>query len=250
MRRVLILQAGSADPTVRAALGDYPAWFARHLAARVEVRVIRPYGERLPPLAPFHGVVMTGSPRSVTAATRSGGSVVGAITWPEPWMDEAAGYMIDAARTRPVLGVCFGHQLLAKALGGRVEPNSRGREAGTAEVELTEAGARDPLFAGLPRRFHAQQMHADHVVELPPRATLLATNDFSPAQAFAVGEAIRCIQFHPEMDARRSRLLGEARRALLDAEAPGGAVAVLGSIRVTPEAERTLTNWLERFVGA
>ncbi len=236
MRRVLILQAGSADPTVRAALGDYPAWFARHLAARVEVRVTRPYEERLPPLAPFHGLVMTGSPLSVT--------------WPEPWMDEAAGYMVDAARTRPVLGVCFGHQLLAKALGGRVEPNPRGREGGTAEVELTEAGARDPLFAGLPRRFHAQQMHADHVVELPPRATLLATNGFSPAQAFAVGEAIRCIQFHPEMDARRSRLLGEARRELLDAEAPGGAMAVLGSIQVTPEAEQSLTNWLERFVGA
>jgi len=236
MRRVLILQAGSANPTVRALQGDYPAWFARHLAHRVELRVVRPYQEQIPPLSPFHGVLMTGSPRTVTA--------------PEPWMDEAAAYMLAAARTRPVLGICFGHQLLARALGGRVEPNTRGREAGTVEVHLTDAGARDPLFAGIPTTFLAQQTHADHVLELPSRATLLARNDFSPVQAFGVGEEIRCIQFHPEMDAERSRLLSETRRELLDAEAPGGSEAVLASIRVTPEAERCLLNWLERFVGA
>ena len=236
MRRVLILQAGSADPSVRAVVGDYPAWFARRLAARVELRVVRPYEERLPRLAPFHGVVMTGSPLSVTR--------------PAPWMDEAAAYMLAAARTRPVLGVCFGHQLLARALGGRVVRNPRGREAGSSLVELTDAGARDPLFAGAPRRFLAQQMPGDHVAELPPGATLLARSALSPVQAFGLGDPIRCVQVHPEMDAERSRLLADARREVLDAEAPGGAVAVLASIQVTPEAEWTLIRWLERFVGA
>jgi len=236
MRRVLILQAGSASPAVRGRWGDYPAWFARVLAPSVELRVVRPYQEPIPPLAPFHGVLMTGSPRSVTA--------------PEPWMDEAAAYMLAAARTRPVLGVCFGHQLLARALGGRVERNPRGREAGTVEVHLTEAGARDPLFAGVQATFPVQQTHADHIPELPPRATLLARNDFSPVQAFGVGEEIRCVQFHPEMDGERSRFVSETRRELLDAEAPGGSVAVLASIQVTTSAERCLKNWLERFVGA
>jgi GMP synthase (glutamine-hydrolysing) len=236
MRRVLILQAGSADPALRRRLGDYPAWFARLLGPTVELRVVRPYAEKLPALAPFAGVLMTGSPWSVTA--------------PEPWMDAAASYMLDAARTRPVLGVCFGHQLLARALGGRVEKNPLGREAGTARVSLTPAGQRDPLFAGLPTTFAVQQTHEDHVALLPPGATLLAGNRFSPVQAFAVGEAVRCVQFHPEMDAARSRLNAEIRRARLDAQAPGGAEAVLASIAVTREAERTLTNWVERFVGA
>jgi GMP synthase-like glutamine amidotransferase len=65
-----------------------------------------------------------------------------------------------------------------------------------------------------------------------------------------VGDAIRCVQFHPEMDAGMSRLLAEARRERLDRQAPGGSVAVLASIRVTPAGKRVLTNWVTRFVGA
>jgi GMP synthase (glutamine-hydrolysing) len=235
MRRVLILQAGSTDPAVRARFGDYGDWFARLVAPRAECRVNRPYDEKLPDLAGFDGVLMTGSPRSVMQ--------------PEPWMDEAAAYMLDAARSRPVLGVCFGHQLLARALGGRVERNPRGREAGTVEVILSEAGARDPLFAGSPGTIAVQQTHEDHVAELPPGATLLAGNAMSSIQAYAVGDALRCVQFHPEMDAERSRLLSEVRRERLDRDAPGGSSAVLRSIRVTPEGERVLANWLTRFVG-
>ena len=236
MRRVLILQAGTADEAMRAQFGDYPSWFARHLASRVELTVVRAYEENLPGLSRYDGVLVTGSPRSVVE--------------PEPWMDAAASYVLDAARSRPVLGVCFGHQLIARALGGRVERNPRGREAGTTEVQLTDEGARDPLFHGVPRTLSVQQTHEDHVAELPAGATLLAANEFSPAQAYAVGDATRCVQFHPEMDAERSRVLAEIRRERLDRQAPGGARHVLASIRVTRDAERVLTNWVERFVGA
>ena len=235
MRRELIIQAGSADPALRARFGDYPDWFARHLAARVELRVVRPYEQVLPSLAGFDGVLMTGSPKSVVD--------------PEPWMDEAAGYLIEAARTRPVLGVCFGHQLLAHALGGRVERNPRGREAGTAAVRLTPEGARDPLFAGLTSPLLVQQTHEDHVAALPKGAVLLAANEMTPVQAFAWGESIRCVQFHPEFDAERSRLLAEVRRERLDQQAPGGAAAVQSSIRETPEATSLLGRWLACHVG-
>ena len=235
MRRVLILQAGSVDDAMRNRFGDYPAWFARLMASRVELRVVRPYEDRLPAVERYDGVLVTGSPKSVVE--------------PEPWMEPASTYLIDAARTRPVLGVCFGHQLIAKALGARVVRNPRGREAGTTEVHLTEEGARDPLFANIPQTFAVQQTHEDHVAELPPGATLLALNDFSPIQAYAVGDAVRCVQFHPEMDADRSRTLAELRRERLDQQTPGGARHVLASIRVTQDAERVIGNWLERFVG-
>jgi GMP synthase (glutamine-hydrolysing) len=235
MRRVLILQSGSCDPAVRGRHGDFPDWFARPLAARAALRVVRPYEAPLP-RAGFDAVLVTGSPWSVVD--------------PAPWMDEAAAFLLEVARARPVLGVCFGHQLLARALGGEVTRNPLGREAGTTAVTLTEAGRRDPLFAGCPERLLVQQTHEDHVAGVPPSATVLAVNDFSPVQAYAVGDSIRCVQFHPEMDAERSRAYGASRRERYDAQCPGGARAVMASIQETPAAARVLLNWVERFVGA
>ncbi len=234
MRRILIVQAGSTDPSVAERFGDFPDWFARHLAGEAELSVARPDEGELPAPARFGGILVTGSPKSVTS--------------PEPWMAPLGVWLVEAARGRAVLGVCFGHQLLATALGGTVERNPLGREAGTTEIRLTEAGRRDPLFEGLPARLMAQQTHEDHVTRMPSGATLLAGNAHSPVQAFAVGATIRCVQFHPEMDAERSRALAEARRDRLDRSAPGGHAAVLASIRETPGAERTLLNWARRFV--
>jgi GMP synthase (glutamine-hydrolysing) len=233
-RRVLVVQAGSAPGAMRERFGDFPDWFARWLAPRVELAVVRPYERALPPASGFHGVLVTGSLASVTD--------------PAPWMEAAGAWLVDAALTRPVLGVCFGHQLLARALGGRVERNPRGREAGTVEVELTAAGELDPLFAGLPRRLLVQQTHEDHVADLPPGATLLAGNARTPVQAFGHGELLRCVQFHPEFDAPRSRLLAALRRASGEAAAWGDVDP--SSIRETPDCTAVLDRWLRHFVGA
>jgi GMP synthase (glutamine-hydrolysing) len=235
MRRILVVQTGSCDPAVRHRFGDFPDWFARRLAPRASLTVRRPYETPLPPPARFDGALVTGSPWSVVD--------------PAQWMDEAAQWLLDFARLRPVLGICFGHQLLARALGAPVERHPTGREAGTVAVRLTEAGRHDPLFAGCPERLLVQQTHEDHVSIVPRGATLLAENDFAPVQAYAVG-AIRCVQFHPEMDADRSRAYGETRRQRYDEQCPGGWAAVMGSIRETPEASRILDNWATNYVGA
>lgn len=222
---------------VAAAFGDFDAWFVRRLArGGLAVEVSRPFLEPLPSAGGLHGVLVTGALESVTA--------------PAPWMLEAGRWLLEAARQAPVLGVCFGHQLLAHALGARVERNPAGFEAGTREIRLTEAGRRDPLFEGLPERFAAQETHEDHVPALPPGAVLLAGNAHAPVQAFAVGDAIRGVQFHPEIDAPLARSLAERGRARLDREAPGGAEAVLAGIRETPESASLLDRWVERFVLA
>jgi GMP synthase (glutamine-hydrolysing) len=234
MKRILILQAGSTEPTVGARFGDYPDWFAAHLSLAVALSVVRPYEAVPPEPEAFDGILCTGSPRSVLED--------------EPWMERLGAYLLSAAERRPVLCVCFGHQVVGQALGARVERNPWGREAGTAEVRLTEAGRSDPLFQGLPDPLFVQQTHEDHLAELPEGAVLLATNAQSPVQAFAYGPNLRCLQFHPEMDAVRSRALAEARRQRLDETAPGGAVAVLSSIRETSQATRCLHHWVERFV--
>ncbi len=235
MRRILVVRAGSPTPEALRRFGDFTEWFERLLAPEVVV-VDAVRGEPFPGTERIGGVIVTGSSESVIR--------------PKPWMQRAGRWLVGVARTTPVLGVCFGHQLLAMALGGTVERQPGGPEVGTAEVELTAQGRRDPLFAGLATPLLVQQNHEDHVPAPPPGAEVLARNDRSPVQAFAHGPHIRAVQFHPEFDAQRNRALCQEARAALEAACPGLADAALASIRETPAAERVLANWARTDVGA
>jgi len=129
----------------------------------------------------FDGVVVTGSRSSVY--------------WDEPWIDGLVDWVAEAAdRGLPILGVCYGHQALAEALGGRVAAMDD-IELGYREIERVDD---DPLLADLDDPFTAFETHSDRVVELPPGATLLAENDRG-VQAFRRGDCWG-VQFHPEYD--------------------------------------------------
>ncbi|HLZ71249.1 MAG TPA: gamma-glutamyl-gamma-aminobutyrate hydrolase family protein [Dehalococcoidia bacterium] len=116
-----------------------------------------------------------------------------------PWMLRLEAYLRGLhAAGFPVLGICFGHQILASALGGAVVRNPLGREFGFCELRLTDAGRAHPtLFAGLPHVFRGAQGHYDVVSELPPGAALLAESDHG-VQSFAHGSVLG-VQFHPEI---------------------------------------------------
>jgi GMP synthase (glutamine-hydrolysing) len=207
VRRILILKAGQARADVIPRHGDYEQWFQRAFggpAERFAVHGAFAASDGLPDLGAFDALVVSGSPDSVCAY--------------KPWMGKLAEATLRAAgRGTPVLGVCFGHQLLSHALGARVEPNPRGWEIGTVEVELTPAGRTDPLFEGLPHRFAVQESHQDAVVEAPPGAELLATNPHTPVQAlrFPALPALRTVQFHPELsaEAMRATLVSRGQQA-------------------------------------
>jgi GMP synthase (glutamine-hydrolysing) len=98
----------------------------------------------------------------------------------------------------PVLGICYGHQLLAHALGGEVGYHPQGLELGTVSVTLTPAAQTDALFGHLPHQVAAQVVHAQSVRALPPGAVRLAGNAHEPHQAYRIGPQAWGVQFHPE----------------------------------------------------
>jgi GMP synthase (glutamine-hydrolysing) len=239
--KILLLKAGEVVPDLRRIHGDYDRWFAVALGARADLEVVPVYQmqPRDPPTR-YDGIIMTGSPLSVTEPTE--------------WMRRSAEYLMSAADQKvPVLGVCFGHQLLGYALGVPVIRNPRGREIGSVSIQLTDAGQRDPLFTGIPFEFVSQATHEDIVERLPPNATLLATNANTAVQAMAVGPKVRAVQFHPEIDPSTMTQLISTRQDRLEQEAEpavrGTRVrSLLAGIRPSPFSVRVLINFLDYFV--
>jgi GMP synthase (glutamine-hydrolysing) len=163
-------------------------------------------GEELPAPHETDGVVVTGSAAMVSEA--------------EPWSERTAVWLRDAVEAAvPILGICFGHQLLAHALGGRVGPNPRGREIGTISLALADGAADDPLLGGLPVRIDVHATHLESVLELPPNAQLLASSELDPHHAFRMpGRPVWGVQFHPEFSADVTRGYIEAKRHDMRAE--------------------------------
>lgn len=212
-------------------MGDFEEWIVAGLGSiPMPVRVVRAWdGESLPDAESCAGAVITGSHAMVTDN----------LPWSvaiERWING----MIEARV--PLLGICYGHQLLGRAAGGKVGYNPNGREVGTVMVELTEEGLSDPLFAGVPGRFPAHATHAQSVLSLPPGAVRLARNGHEANHAMRVGECAWGLQFHPEHTVGVIRTYVEEQRKGLEGE--GRDVdAIAGAIEETPGAARVLTNF-------
>ncbi len=145
-------------------------------------------GEPIPDLAPFDLIVAMGGPQHVWQDDQ------------HPWLAEekaAIGHWVTEL-DRPFLGVCLGHQLLAAALGGTVQP-MKTSEIGVHNIELTAQAGGDPLFGHLPSTLKGLQWHAAEVVELPSDTAVLATNEHSAVQAMRVGQRAYSVQFHVEV---------------------------------------------------
>jgi GMP synthase (glutamine-hydrolysing) len=204
---LLVVKAGSTLEVLRGRRGDYEDWIAAGMGVAPERMRVLPVAEGAPLPDPrgFRAVVVTGSSAMVSQR--------------EPWSERAAGWLRElAAGTTPLLGICYGHQLLAHGLGGRVGPNPRGRQMGTTRIRLLAAAREDALLRALPESARVQVTHREVVLELPPGARLLAHSPGDPHHAFAVGERAWGVQFHPEFDADVMRAYLEARRELLREE--------------------------------
>jgi GMP synthase (glutamine-hydrolysing) len=132
----------------------------------------------------------------------------------EPWIAETAAWVEGAVeRGVPLLGICWGHQLLARAVGGDVDPMAS-YELGYSTIDLVDGGTDDPLFGGIGSPFVAFETHSDEVTALPAGVTILAENQRA-LQAFRVANAWG-VQFHPEYDRDTARWVTENKRGWVD----------------------------------
>ncbi len=227
---VLIVRLGTTPPPVKAECGTGDQWIGNGLG--LPVHVVDPReGEPLPAPDAIAGAVLTGSRSMVTDR--------------EPWSEYTAGWLRTLVeREVPVLGICFGHHLLAEAFGGGVGFHEGGREVGTVTIRPTLEAAHDPLFGGLPAAFPAQAIHKQQVQRLPSEAVLLATGDFEPTQAYRLGSRAWGVQFHPEFS---DRVMGSFIRALEPALQEEGlnTAALQAGLQPSPEA----WSLLRRFAG-
>lgn len=229
--KLLIVQTGTAIPAVRGQFGDFAQWFRRGMGLSSRqtqcVRVDR--GAQLPPPKSVAGIVVTGS----------GAMVTDRLEWSETtarWLRRA----VDA--DIPVLGVCYGHQLLAHALGGRVDYNPHGREMGTVELRRSPQSRDDALLGALPPTFPAQATHLQTVLEPPRDAVVLARSSFDACQAVRFAPRAWGLQFHPEFGAREMRAYISARDGAL-ADEDFDVPAMLRQVRATPQARSVLRRF-------
>jgi len=202
---LLIVKTGTTLPEVARRYGDFEDWICGGMEiARSSARVVSVYcGDELPDPRDYAGVVVTGSSALVSER--------------EDWSERTASWLLSALEARTaLLGICYGHQLLAHALGGRVAGNPRGREIGTVEVTL--AADEDRLLSRLGPRALVQASHVESVLELPSGARVLGGSAADPHHAFAVGELAWGVQFHPEFSAQVMRGYIDGRRQVMEAE--------------------------------
>jgi len=232
--RILILKTGSTLETLRRRRGDFEDWIRGGLGGictRVELCRIDE-GEDPPAPDDLAGVIVTGSPAMVSDRL--------------PWSEHAARWLGEVVHCgTPVLGICYGHQLLAHALGGRVGTNPRGREIGTVRVRLAPEAARDPLFSGLAPEIEVQASHVESVLEAPAGAEILGATDLDPNHVLRFAARAWGVQLHPEFD--RAEYI-EQRRASLLAEGLD-ADALVSRARDTPHGPVLLHRFAEICTG-
>lgn len=191
---LLIVAAGKTFADIREAQGDFDDWIAAGLGDALPLLRIDAQQEAaaLPDPSELSAVVVSGSHAMVSHR--------------EPWSEQLALWMRRCVEAQvPVLGICYGHQLLAHAFGGHVDNLPGGPEVGTHTVRLTAEAGQDALLAGLPGQFPAQLVHYQSVLRLPEGAVPLARSDMEPHQAFRVGSCGWGVQFHPEFSVEAMR---------------------------------------------
>ncbi len=225
-----ILCTGGPPPELAPRFGDYGAMFARLLGPGFVPRVYAVAAGELPSGPDAHpAFLITGSAAGVYE--------------PLPWIAPLLGFLRKAKGRTKLVGICFGHQAMAEAFGGRVEKSARGWGIGLQDYDLWGRAA---WMGGTPPGWIAVPVsHQDQVVVPPPGARVLAGNAFTPfgLLEYEEGDAIS-MQFHPEFEpAYLQALIGHRRGRV-----PNPDVAIASLDR--PNDQALVAEWIGAFLRA
>jgi GMP synthase (glutamine-hydrolysing) len=202
MSRLVILKTGSTFADLAFRCGDFEDWVARGITVpKDRTLVVDAQSTKGFPSSPG-AVIITGAHEMVTDK--------------DPWIERAVDWLRSLLKSNvPIFGICFGHQLLAQALGGEVGDHPEGREVGTVSIRCLPEARNDSLMSSMPPTFPAYATHTQSVLSLPSGATRLASSAFDPNHAVRFGERQWGVQFHPEFSEAVLRYYIESQGAQL-----------------------------------
>jgi GMP synthase-like glutamine amidotransferase len=223
--KLAILETGFPPADLVSSFGDYPTMFAQLLGPGFEVETFDVQAGELPADPAAHGAyLVTGSPAGVYD--------------PLPWIAPLMQF-IRAAKDRPMVGVCFGHQVMAQALGGQVIKSPKGWSAGLHSYDVVNP---QPWTNG-ERKVAIPASHQDQVVVQPPASEVVAKSDFTPFAALAwTDRPAISFQFHPEFSVAYAKALIEKRYDRVNA--PDAALASLDA----PNDNDRVGAWIRTFL--
>ena len=225
--KVAILETGTPPGKLAEQFGDYPTMFARMLGPEFEIERFDVAAGLLPDDPEDHAAyLITGSPAGVYES----------LPWIAPLCD-----FIRAAGHAKMVGICFGHQVMAEALGGHVEKSDKGWGAG---LHLYSVVQREPWMDGS-EPIAVPASHQDQVVVQPPNTGIVAQSSFTPFAGLAwTDRPSISFQFHPEFSPGFAKALIQKRYDIVPD--PEEAIASLDA----PNDNDRVAGWIRRFLKA
>ena len=225
--KLAILETGRPPGNLADQFGDYPTMFARMLGDGFDIETFNVAASELPAdPAAYDAYLITGSPAGVYD--------------PLPWIDPLQRF-IRAAKDSKMVGICFGHQVMAEALGGHVEKSDKGWGAGLHHYSIVR---REPWMDG-EVEVAIPASHQDQVVVQPPNTEIVASSAFAPYAALAwTDRSAISFQFHPEFSPDFAKALIEKRFDIVPN--PDAAIASLDA----PNDNSRVAGWIRRFLEA